>query len=77
MTLDPRLPIEAAARHNYDDTYSPAIAQAGQPLHYWPNITCASRDIAALRAKESIDRLEDRADMVFWNVFPDIQAEMD
>lgn len=75
--LDPKLPIEPSARHNYDDTYSPAIAQPGQPLHYWPNITCASRDIAALRAKKSIDRLENRADMMDWNVFPDIQDPMD
>lgn len=73
--LDPTKPISGTARQNYDDTWSPAVQQPDQPVHYWPNITCADRKYATDRANESILRLEKMEDMLQWNVFPDILAE--
>lgn len=68
--LDPSLPLEAAARQNFDDSWSPAVRQDGV-VYYWPNITMSGRDLAALRAQESIDRMTVPEEMLLWNVWPD------
>lgn len=73
--LDPSARMEPAARQNYDDTWSPAITQHGRPLHYWPNITCATRAAAIARAEESINNLESAEEVLEWNVWPDTMAE--
>lgn len=74
--LDPDLPLEAAYRMNYDDTYSPAVKQGGQ-LWYWPNITMQQPNHARSRAQESIDNLVVDEDMRQWNVWPDTHDRMD